>query len=126
MVGILHVNVGLKQKEEDSNQFPCNGECGKKNCGRVCGSESDLKRHISKEKFQCPLCNSSPFSHKRKIFTYILERNIRMNYPKMDRVKNMVLLLVLLHVYSFLKNTKKKSMKQYTTCFLKKVVDMLI
>ena len=41
------------------NQFPCNGECGKKKCGRVCGSESALKRHISKEKFQCPLCNSS-------------------------------------------------------------------
>jgi len=41
-----------------SNQFPCNGECGKKDCGRVFGSESHLKKHISKEKFQCPLCNS--------------------------------------------------------------------
>ena len=42
-----------------SNQFPCNGECGKKNCDRVFGNEYILKQHISKEKFQCPLCNSS-------------------------------------------------------------------
>ena len=40
------------------NQFPCNGECGKKDCIRIFGSQSVLKRHISKEKFQCPLCNS--------------------------------------------------------------------
>ncbi len=41
------------------NQFPCNGECGKKNCVRIFGSKSDLNCHISKETFQCPLCDSS-------------------------------------------------------------------
>ncbi|GAF71451.1 unnamed protein product, partial [marine sediment metagenome] len=55
-------NIGCECRFETerriSNQFPCNGECGKKNCVRVCGSESDLKQHISKEKFQCPLCDS--------------------------------------------------------------------
>jgi len=52
------------------NQFPCNGECGKKDCGRVCGSEYILKQHISKETFQCPLCNSSPFSTKGNFYVH--------------------------------------------------------
>jgi len=56
-------NIGCECRFETqrriSSQFPCNGECGKKDCVRIFRRESHLKIHISKETFQCPLCDSS-------------------------------------------------------------------
>ena len=65
----------FETQRRNSNQFPCNGECGKKNCDRVFESKSVLNRHISKKTFQCPLCDSSPFSQKGYFYRHFRKKH---------------------------------------------------
>ena len=44
-------------------RFPCNGQCGKKDCTYVADRNSQLKQHLSTDRHPCPVCKKT-FSKK--------------------------------------------------------------
>lgn len=58
-----------------SRRFPCDGQCGKKDCTFIAAFKSRLNQHLSTDRHPCPVCKKT-FSQKGN-----LDRHMRKQHP---------------------------------------------
>jgi hypothetical protein len=72
-------NIGCpcrhRSERRPANQWPCNQQCGNANCTYIAASKSELARHTSKTRIECPCCPDVSFTQQGYFYTHFRSKH---------------------------------------------------